>query len=139
MHASGGLLIGTARTQFQSIKLASHNVLAKRFWTNRFLAMQRLMGRSTTLVASNLYNPTPDDRTSFEGIAGFTTGGGYTGTDVQFALSNTSHSITFDLKNNDVITSLEDQLPMADLYMQNITVTNQWDPSVGTDFTVAFT
>lgn len=139
VHASGGLTIGTARTQFSSIKLSSQNVLAKKFWTNRFLAMQRLMGRSTTLVVSNLYNPTPDDRTSFEGVAGFTTGGGYTGTDVSFALSNTTHSVTFDLKNNDVITSLEDQLPMSDLYMQNITVTNQWDPTSGTDFSVAFT
>ncbi|MGO8903894.1 MAG: phage tail tube protein [Isosphaeraceae bacterium] len=139
VHASGGLTIGSSRTQFQSLKLSSKNVLARRFWANRFINLMRFVGRSTTLEAINFYAPSPDDRTSFEGIAGFTTAGGYTGTDVSFALSNGTHSITFDLKNNSVFTALEDQLPLNDLYTQAVTVTNQWDPTTGTDFTVAFT
>ena len=41
VHASGGLTIGSARTQFQSLKLASKNVLARRFWANRFINLMR--------------------------------------------------------------------------------------------------
>ena len=44
-HASGGLLIGSARTQFDAVKIKSTNVLAKRFWASRFLGMARLVGR----------------------------------------------------------------------------------------------
>lgn len=139
IHASGGLLVGTARTQFQSLKLASKNVLARRFWANRFISLMRFVGRSTTLEAVNFYAPTPDDRTSYEGTAGFTTAGGYTGTDVSLTLSNGTHSIVCDLKANTVITAFEDQLPLNDLYTQATTVTNQWDPAAGMDFTLAFT
>ncbi len=138
-HASGGLTIGSARTQFQSLKLSSRNVLARRFWANRFINLMRFVGRSTTLEAQNFYVPTPDDRTSYEGTAGFTTAGGYSSTDVSVALNNATHSITIDLKNNSVITTFQDQLPLNDLYTQTMTVTNQWDGSVGTDFTMAFT
>ena len=138
-HASGGLLIGTARTQFSSVKISSRNVLAKRFWANRFLGMQRWVGRSTTLDAVNFYAPTPDDRTSYEGVAGLTVAGGYTGTDASFTLNNGTHTIVFDLKNNSVFTNVEDQTPLNDLYMQSTTLTNQWDPATGVDFTVAFT
>ncbi len=139
VHASGGLLIGSARTQFQSLKISSRNVLARRFWANRFIQLLRWVGRSTTLEATNFYAPLPDDRTSFEGITGFTTAGGYTGTDVSLTLSNGTHSVTFNLENNSVITTLADQLPLNDLYTQAMTVQNQWDPASGTDLTVAFT
>ena len=139
-HASGGLTIGSARTQFQSVKISSKNVLARRFWAGRFIGLLRFVGRSTTLEATNYYAAAPDDRTSYEGLVGFTTGGGaYTGTDVSFALSNGTHSITIDLKNNSVFTGIEDQTPLNDLYTQTTTVTNQYDPASSTDFTVAFT
>jgi hypothetical protein len=138
-HASGGLTIGSARTQFQSLKLASKNVLARRFWANRFVNLIRFVGRSTTLEAVNFYAPTPDDRTSYEGLAGFTTTGGYTGTDVSLTLANGTHTAVFDLKNNSLITTFEDQLPLNDLYTQTMTVTNQWDASTSTDLALSFT
>ena len=59
IHASGGLTIGSARTQFQSLKLASKNVIARRFWANRFVNLMRWVGRSTTLEAVNFYAPSP--------------------------------------------------------------------------------
>ena len=117
-HASGGLLIGSARTQFDAVKIKSTNVLAKRFWASRFLGMARLVGRHTTLEATNFYTPTPDDRTSYEGIVGLTTGGGYTGTDASFTLNNGTHTVVIDLKNNSVFTAIEDKTPLEDLYMQ---------------------
>ena len=141
VHASGGLTIGSARTQFQSLKLSSKNVIARRFWASRFAQVLRFVGRSTTLEATNYYAPSPDDRTDFEGLLGFQTSGTvpYTTTGVSLALNNGTHSATFNLENNSVFTNIEDQLPLNDLYLQTSTVTNQYDPTSGTDFTVTFT
>ncbi len=38
-----------------------------------------------------------------------------------------------------VITTFEDQLPLNDLYTQTMTVTNQWDPTAGSDISLSFT
>ena len=138
VHASGGLTIGSARTQFQSLKLASKNVLARRFWANRFINLMRFVGRSTTLEAINFYAPSPDDRTSYEGLLGFNTGAGYTGSTCTFELNNGTHSVTFNLETNSVITTIEDQLPLNDLYTQAMTITNQWDPANSADLTMTF-
>ncbi len=138
VHASGGLTIGSARTQFQSLKLASKNVLARRFWANRFINLMRFVGRSTTLEAINFYAPSPDDRTSYEGLLGFNTGAGYTGSTCTFELNNGTHSVTFNLETNSVITTFEDQLPLNDLYTQVMTITNQWDPANSADLTMTF-
>ena len=138
VHASGGLTIGSARTQFQSLKLASKNVLARRFWANRFINLMRFVGRSTTLEAINFYAPSPDDRTSYEGLLGFNTGAGYTGSTCTFESNNGTHSVTFNLETNSVITTFEDQLPLNDLYTQVMTITNQWDPANSADLTMTF-
>jgi hypothetical protein len=130
IHASGNLTIGTARSTFQSIKISSKNVLARRYWANRFINLMRFVGRSTTLEAQNFYTPTPDDRTSYEGLTTETT---------SFALNNGTHSITWTLNTASVITSLEDHLPLDDLYTQTMTITNQWDPSAGSDLALSFT
>ena len=130
IHASGGLTVGTARTQFQSLKLASKNVIARRFWANRFVNLMRFVGRSTTLEAVNFYAPTPDDRTSYEGLTTETT---------SFALNNGTHSITFNMNTASVISQFEDQLPLNDLYTQTMTITNQWDSTAGSDLALAFT
>jgi len=129
-HASGGLTIGSSRTQFQSLKLSSKNVIARRFWANRFVNLMRFVGRSTTLEAVNFYVSSPDDRTAYEGLTTETT---------TLALSNTSHSVTFTLNAASVITQFEDQLPLNDLYTQTMTVTNQWDPTAGSDLALTFT
>jgi hypothetical protein len=138
-HCSGGLTIGTARTQFQSVKLSVKNVLARRFWANRFAQLLRYVGRSVTLEAQNYYVPTPDDRTGYEGILGFATTGGYTGTTVTFELNNSVHTVIYDFKTNSVITTLADNLPLNDLYTQTMTVTSQWDTAAATDLTLALT
>lgn len=141
LNASGGLTIGSARTQFQSLKLSVKNQLARRFWANRFVNLLRFTGRATTLEAVNFYAPAPDDRTAYEGVLGFATTGPvpYTGTDVTLELTNGTHSATFDMKNNTVIQTLEDQLPLNDLYTQTMTVKGQFDSTTGTDLAMSFT
>ncbi len=139
VHASGGLTIGSARTQFQSLKLSSKNVLARRFWANRFINLMRFVGRSTTLEMQNFYVPSPDDRTAYEGLLGFNSGAGYTGSVCTFELNNGTHTATFNLETNSIITTFEDQLPLNDLYTQTSTVHCQWDPSSSTDLALSFT
>jgi tail tube protein len=130
IHASGNLTIGSARTQFQSVKLSCKNQLARRFWANRFVNLMRWVGRSTTLEAVNFYAPTPDDRTSYEGLTTETT---------SFELNNGTHSITINMNTASVITTFEDQLPLNDLYTQTMTITNQWDSTAGSDLALTFT
>ena len=130
VHASGGLTIGTSRSTFQSVTISSKNQVARRFWANRFVNLMRFVGRSTTLQAVNFYAASPDDRTSYEGLTTETT---------SFALSNGTHSATINMNAASVITTFEDQLPLNDLYTQTMTVTNQWDPTAGSDLSLSFT
>ncbi len=130
LHASGNLTVGSSRTQFQSVKIACKNHLARRFWANRFVNLMRFVGRTTTLEAVNYYAPTPDDRTSYEGLANETT---------SFALNNGTHSVTINMNTANVITTFEDQLPLNDLYTQTMTVSNQWDSTACSDLSLSFT
>jgi hypothetical protein len=130
IHASGGLTVGSARTQFQALKLSSKNQIARRFWANRFVNLMRFVGRSTTLEAVNVYASSPDDRTSYEGLTNETT---------SVSLNNGTHSITINMNTASVVTTFEDQLPLNDLYTQTMTVTNQWDPTAGSDLALSFT
>src|SRR5271157_2840619 len=130
IHASSGLTVGTSRSTFQSIKISSKNHLARRFWANRFVSLMRFVGRSTTLEAVNFYAASPDDRTAYEGLTTETT---------SFELNNGSHTMTWTLNTASVITTFEDQLPLNDLYTQTRTVTNQWDPTAGSDLALTFT
>src|SRR5208337_1588369 len=130
VHASGGLTIGSARTQFQSIRLSVKNQIARRFWANRFVNLMRFVGRATTLEAVNFYAPSPDDRTSYEGLTTEAT---------SFALNNGTHSIAINMNAASVISQFEDQLPLNDLYTQTMTITNQWAPTAGSDLALTFT
>ena len=130
IHAASGLTIGSSRTSFSSVRIGAKNVLARRYWANRFVQLMRYVGRSTTLEATQFYLATPDDRTSYEGLTSLTT---------SLALSNGTNSITWTLNSTNPFTSLEDQLPLNDLYLQAGTIANEWDDTAGNDFTLAFT
>ncbi|HMF38317.1 MAG TPA: phage tail tube protein [Isosphaeraceae bacterium] len=120
------LTIGGSRLQFQNVKISGRNVLAKRFWNQKYAQLQRFVGRSTTVQAVNFLRQVPyvgasnDDRTTYEALTAQT---------VSFALTNTYHSITATLNTANVITSVDDQLNLNDLYTESITATNQWDPA----------
>ena len=138
--ASSGLYIGTQRTTFQSIQMTGTNSLMSRFWANRFAQFIEFCGRTTKLVAQNWYQPThtsPDDRYTLESLASQT---------VRFGLGNGTNSITFTMNNNNIMETIEDSLPLADIYTQTLTVTSQWDstyspsdPAYAADMQLSFT
>ena len=115
-----GLLIGTARTQFESVQLTITNNLMTRFWANRFVQFSQLCGRTSKLVVKNFYNATPDDRTAYEGISPQT---------VKFGLNNGTNYVQCIMNANNIIETLEDSLPLADVYTQTITISSHWDPA----------
>ena len=130
INASGNLTIGSARTQFSSVRVGSRNALARRFFSFPFAQLLRFVGRQTTLDANHYYLASPDDRATYESMA------------VQacsLVLNNGSNSATITLNAANVITSVEDQLPLNDLYTQQISVANQWDNSAGSDLALSFT
>lgn len=130
LHAGGTNYItynGVVRTQFTDMTLAVKNAFARRYFANRYIQMLRWMGRDTTLQMKNLYvNET--DRTAYEG---------QTSASASIELNNGTHGFTVAMNSQNVLDPLEDDLPLADLYMQSSTSNNLWDPTAGSDFTLA--
>lgn len=129
INASGGLVIGTSRTEFSSVRVGSRNVLARRFWATPFAGLLRFVGRETTLDAVHYLKASPDDDATYEAL---------TAQDVSFELDNGVNSVKIDLNGANVFTSVDDNLPLNDLYTQNLTAANQWEDGVG-DLALTFT
>lgn len=121
---------GGIRTQFTDLTITCQNVLASRYFANRFVQMYRFLGRTTTLATKLWYPPSSqDDRTLYEGLASEA---------VNIELSNGTHGLSVQFNAQNVLGSFEDELPQANIYMQTSTSGNLWDPSAGNDFTLAF-
>jgi hypothetical protein len=118
---ASGLYIGSQRTTFQEVTMTSTNSLISRFWANRFVQFLELCGRNTNLTVRNFYQPTsssPDDRYLLESLAQQT---------VNFGFNNGPNSILFTMNNANVINSVEDSLPLPDIYTQSLSVISQFD------------
>ena len=92
--------------------------LRDRFWANRFVQFSQFCGRDLKLTAQNFYSNSPDDRTTFEGL---------TAQSISFSIGNGTHSVTFVMNTNNILTSVEDHLPLDDVYTQTLTATSQYD------------
>ena len=87
------------------------------------------MRARSSLVAENWYTNAPDDRIGYEALT--------VQTPVSFQLYNSgTAAITWNFETNSVFTSITDQLPLNDLYLQTMTVQNQWDAANSTDYTL---
>jgi len=115
------------RAQFQSIHISSKNALMKRHWANQFAQTLRFCGRSTTLEAQHFYNITPDDRINYETVTAMTP--------ATFQLyASSTEAITWNFNSNSVLTSVTDQLALSDLFLQTLTLTSQYDSTVGSGY-----
>jgi hypothetical protein len=127
IHSSGTLTMGSARSNFSGFRIASKNKLAKRWWANRFCALMRFTGRDTSLDCTHYYQASPDDRPVYEAL---TTMSG------SVVLNNGSKTTTIGMQAANVFSAVEDQLPLSDLYTQQLTLKNQYDNAAGTDLTI---
>lgn len=131
-----GATPGTARTAFQSISMNSTNQLMRRWWANRYVQVSQFVGRKLNVSIQSYYQPTPDDRTQYESIAPQL---------VTIVLGDGTHSFTFTMNANNIITSLEDDLKLADIYTQSMGLVSQFDAgftqvdqALAADFQLAF-
>jgi hypothetical protein len=133
LHLGGTSFVtygGAVRTQFTEMTINSANTLARRFYANRYIQLLRFMGRKTT-VATKLQYPlaAQDDRTNYEGTLSET---------CSIELGNGTHSVTMGLNAQNVLSPLEDDLGLSDIYFQSSTSNNLYDATAGSDFTLTF-
>jgi hypothetical protein len=134
LHAGGTSYVtyaGAVRTQFSELTISSQNTLARRFYANRYLQLLNFVGRKTTCAIKLQYPlAAQDDRTNYEGLTVET---------ASIELNNGVHGVTIGMNAQNVMDPFEDDLPLADIYMESSTDVNLWDPTAGSDFTLAFT
>lgn len=133
-HAGGTSFVtyaGSVRTQFTELNVNVANTLARRFFASRHIQVLTLCGRKTT-VASKLWYPpaAADDRTAYAGLVSKT---------LSVELNNGVHGFTIGCNAQNVLSPLEDDLPLNDLFMQSSTMNNLWDATAGSDFTLTIT
>ncbi len=133
LHLGGASYVTYAsavRTQMTDFTLTITNELARRWYANRYIQSLVFVGRKTTAAMKLLYPlAAQNDRALYEGLT--------TGT-CSVKMNNGAHGFTMDMKANNYLTPFEDDLALNDLYFQNSTSNNQWDPVAGTDFAFTF-
>lgn len=125
---AGGVSIASSRTQFDMLNLESKHAMDPKFFESRYMSVHRFWGRATTLAIANYYKPTPDDRTTYEGV---TVGA------VSATWNNGTHTVVAQLNAQNVYTAADDDLGIDKCYMESMSMDNQWDASAATD--VGFT
>lgn len=128
IHTAGNFTLGTSRTQFSAFKISWTNKMDPRWFENRFVNIHRFLGRESTLDATLYYKPSPNDRTSFEGL---------TAQSLSLALANGAKTTTFTFNAQNVLKDLDDDLPLDKVYEQKISVANYYDPTAASDWSVA--
>ena len=115
VNASGGLTIGTpTRSTFTSVNLSVTNTIAMRFWANRYAQVAQFTGRKTMLTAEQYYvTMSPEDRLEYESLVSQT---------ASVVLTGTAHNVTFTLNAANIMNTLEDALPIEDVYTQKMEV-----------------
>jgi hypothetical protein len=129
LYAGGSSYVtfgGSVRTQFTDLTVSVQNAIARRYFANRYVQLARMMGRRSTVAMKNLL-VAATDRTHYEGLASEA---------CSIELSNGTHGFTFDFKAQNILTQLQDDLPLADLYFEAGTSLAHWDPAAGTDWTL---
>lgn len=130
VETNGGISVGGSTVLYcQGIDLNVTNAMATRTWNNRFVQVDRIRGRKSTLTAQVLYTASPSWRALYEAL---------TTRAASFAWTNGVNTVTLDYKSNNIISGVEDQLQPGDLYDQAVTLESQYDTSAGTDLAFTF-
>jgi hypothetical protein len=128
---SGQLSIASTRSQYESLAIAVTNALDGRWFEGTFVSINRFCGRSSTLNAALLLKATPDDRTAYEAITAQSCS-------VGFMNGVTGQNLTISMNGQNRITALPYDLPINQVYMNNLTLQNLYDPTAGGDLSLSF-
>lgn len=131
LHTAGAYLIGGANVAtLRSMDWETKNVLFGNFYNNPYLQYYHLRGRQTTLQQTTTYTASPDWRSQFEAIAALAG---------QVTFNNGTHTLVLNANAQNVIDDLSDDLQPGQVYAQDFTLENQWDPAAGSDIVVSYT
>lgn len=114
-----GLTIGSARTQFSSLRISSRSALQA--WHFAHVYAQRIgwFGRTTTVEAQNVYTAITD-RSNFEALTTFAS---------SVVLTGSTHMATLTMNSVNILNAVADNLPNEGVYFQGLTMENMWDPT----------
>lgn len=127
-QTSGGLTLGTVRTQYDSVKISVKNKLDVRFDESRYANRIRFLGRESTLEAKLFLKATPDDRSAYEAITAQT---------ASLKFDNGTNSATIDFKGQNFFTADEDDLPIDKEFYQTVTLKNFYSAAGTGDLSIA--
>lgn len=132
-HLKGNLTINNvARSNFQSLTIASQNTIRPYFDESRFANLIRMNGRSTTLSGSFRLKSTPDDRTAYESATPLASAN-------TIEWNNGSHTITVNLNAQNYFNQIDENFPLDEEIYYDFAIQNLLDTVATTDFTIAVT
>ncbi len=123
----GNLTIDSSRTAFSSIALKAVNKLDAQWFEDRFLYLLRRLGRSSTLDASVLYKPTPDDLASYQALTALAT---------SIRFDNGVNFFQCSMNAQNKLKKVGKSLEVDRVYQLPLSLQNYWDPVAGTDLTI---
>lgn len=131
-HSRGNLSFFSAtRTMYDNLTLSFQNQLASYYFEYQWPQLVTWFGRTTRVQFRSLYRSTPDDRSTYES----NTAGAVT---LQF--SNAAHSVALNYNSKNWIDeSPQDDLPLDQVYRQQISLKNYRDAAAGADVSVTVT
>jgi hypothetical protein len=125
---SGGLTVGTVRTQYDSLKISIKNKLDVRHDESRYANRIRYVGCESTLEAVLALKATPDDRSAYEAM---------TAQSCSVKWDNGVNSLLIDFQGRNKIHGVDDDLPIDKEYYYKLQLKNLFSTITGTN--VSFT
>lgn len=129
-ESAGHVTVGSVRTQYESLRLNSQNVLDRRWFETPYLTSLPWMGRTTTLDLGLLFKALPNDRNTYESQTP-------QAATVEFVQG--ANTIVVNMQGANRISNLVYQTPNNEQYRQTVTLMSLYDLAAGSDLNLSFT
>lgn len=123
--ASGSFTLATSRTEFENFQLTIKNYLDARFFESQYLTMCKYCGRDVHWQSKLKYKITTD-RTDLEAVTAVTA-------NITFTVpSPSTHSIEWNFNTQNFFDSVEDDLALDKVHLQNLSLQSYFDTTAST-------
>lgn len=118
----------TALTYVTGFEFTATNAMDPLYFAGSpWIGFDRLRGRESSLSLDLLYTASPDWRTQYEAL---------TSEAVTVVATNSVKTITIDMKSDNLVDTLSDNLSPGKVYMQAVTFQNQYDTTNSADIAI---
>jgi hypothetical protein len=128
---SGGLTVGSTRTEYEDLSINVQNAIDARWFEASYRQVIQFCGRSSSLETNLYLKPSPDDRSTFEAITAQSAS-------VVFSNGVTGQNMTLQFNGQNRIKDLPYDLPLDKTFMQKLSLVNVFDQAAGQDLSVSF-